>query len=426
MLKGKRLSIIIRITQWALGLLFIFSGLMKGIDPVGTAIKIGEYATSFGIPLGEPLALVLSVLLNVFESLLGVVILSGMWRRISTLVLMVFMVPMTLLTLYIAVANPVADCGCFGDAVVISNGATFWKNVVILLLATLLFLFPTRLWRLCPESLSPAVLGVAALLLIYFNIYPIRHLPVVDFRPYKVGSDLQTLTQAGTDGEYDYRFVYEKDGEERTFTLEELETLDSSWSYVRDASIVLQEPEDPAGVDLVLLDKDGTPVTPELATPDGRALLYLTTDLRALSEGEVATGLQLQRETGEPVTLVMPHAFDELREPLLGERAVGFAEVLFLDRSTATTVVRSNPGLVVIDGGKIVRKASYPDLRQLLKSEAYRANPYTPQTLADLWYRRALIFGPLVAGLLLLLIMGIIYRHEPQDETTNISTNTIQ
>lgn len=414
MQKSKTLTLLIRVAQWLLGLLFIFSGLMKGIDPMGTAIKIGEYAASFGLPLGEGISLVLAVVLNVFEALLGVTLLSGMWRRISTLVLLIFMIPMTALTLYIAVANPVADCGCFGDALVISNSATFWKNVVILLPAVLLFLFPTRLWRLAPESMSPTVLGVAALLLVYFNVYPLRHLPVVDFRPYQVGSDLYTLTQSGTDGEYDYRFVYEREGVEQTFDLNEIAELDSTWTYLRDATVVLREPEDPLGVDLVLLDQTGTPRTPELATPSGQALLYITSDLARLSKKDLATGLRLQEETGEPVTLVMPHAFDELASSQLGEAAVGFSDILFLDRSTASTVIRSNPGLMVIDGGKIVRKSSAPDLRELLKKASFRANPYTPQTANDLRHRRALTFGPLITGLLMLLFMGIYYRKEPQ------------
>lgn len=422
MQKSKTLTLLIRVAQWLLGLLFIFSGLMKGIDPMGTAIKIGEYAASFGIPLGEGISLVLAVVLNVFEALLGVTLLSGMWRRVSTLVLLIFMIPMTALTLYIAVANPVADCGCFGDALVISNSATFWKNVVILLLAVLLFLFPTRLWRLAPESMSPTILGVAALLLVYFNVYPLRHLPVVDFRPYQVGSDLYTLTQSGTDGEYDYRFVYEREGVEQTFDLNEIAELDSTWTYLRDATVVLREPEEPLGVDLVLLDQSGTPRTPELATPSGQALLYITSDLARLSKKDLATGLRLQEETGEPVTLVMPHAFDELASSQLGEAAVGFSDILFLDRSTASTVIRSNPGLMVIDGGKIVRKSSAPDLRELLKKASFRADPYTPQTANDLRHRRALTFGPLIAGLLMLLIMGIYYRKEPQ-QTETISTN---
>ncbi len=411
MRQNRTLTYCVRLAQYLVGTVFVLSGLLKGIDPVGTSFKIGEYATAFGIPLPEQVALVAAVALNLIETLLGVCILGGVRRRLATLAMLLLMLPLTALTLYIVIANPVADCGCFGDAIKISNHATFWKNVVLLLATLLLFLFPTRLHRAVPENRSTAVLCVAVLLITYFNIYPILHLPVIDFRPYKVGTDLASAN--GTDGVYDYRFVYTKDGEERIFDLDEVAELDSTWLFVRDSITTVRPPQESPVADFLLLDRDGTPVTDMLTTPPARALLYITTDLLRLSDQDLSYALSLQTQTGEPVTIVMSNSFGDLSTQ--SNRVSPFGRILYLDRTAATTVIRANPGLLVLDQGKIVRKTAARDLPQLLKQATFRANPYTPETSDELLYRRGLTFGPILAGLLLLLIMGIYYRKESHE-----------
>ncbi|MDD7438098.1 MAG: DoxX family protein, partial [Bacteroidales bacterium] len=132
-MRWSKKQIIAALAQLIVGITFIFSGLMKGIDPMGTAIKIEEYVAITGLHLPFWIYLGASVTLNVSEALLGVLLLMGWRRRITRWAAIILMCGMTLLTLYIYIFDPVADCGCFGDALVISNAATFWKNVVLLL-----------------------------------------------------------------------------------------------------------------------------------------------------------------------------------------------------------------------------------------------------------------------------------------------------
>lgn len=408
LLKPEVLRIVVVIAQMILGVLFVCSGLMKGIDPMGTAIKIGEYAAKFGLPMAMPLATGLSVSLNVFEALLGVCLLTGGRPRITALLTLTLMVPMILLTLYIYIFNPVSDCGCFGDALKISNAATFWKNVVLLLLTILLYRHSEYMWRaLGAKADIPTTLG-AGLLLLYFNIYPLINLPVVDFRPYKVGADLHELTTSGaTEGEYEYSFVYAKDGKEKAFTMEELETIDDSWTFVRDETKEVTPPNSAPGADFVVIDSDGMPQTELLARPEKDALMYIVNDLSTASMADMEVGAKLLELTGMPVTLVAGNSFDEIHSKENAMKSAPFSNFYFLDRTTAKTVIRSNPGLLVLHGGKIARKASVAQLRGLLKKDDFVKNPYAMMSKGELTKGRWYTFGVLGIGLLVLIVLAI-------------------
>lgn len=396
------------LAQFILAGLFIFSGLVKGIDPMGTSIKIGEYAAKMGLPIAESIAMGLSVLLNVFEALLGVCLLFGICPRRTSLMTLIFIVPMTLLTLYIYIFNPVSDCGCFGDAVKISNAATFWKNVVFLCLALMLYYRPLYIYRFWGWWFDVPIVVIGGVMLIYFNIYPLLNLPVVDFRPYKVGSDLYELTSgAAKEGEYDYRFVYAKDGKEKVFSIDELAELDDSWSYVRDETVEITAPVSAPGADFVLIDKEGIPETQMLSGSDKKALLFIVRDISSASIGDMEVGVQLQKQTGMPVALVTGNSFDEIHSAENADKSAPFSRFYFLDRTTAKTVIRATPGLLVISEGKIARKASLAQLKRLMKDESFVRDPYRMMSAAEqrrgLWYT----FGVLGLELLVLIVLGI-------------------
>lgn len=394
--------------QLMLGVLFVFSGLMKGIDPMGTAIKIGEYMSNFGLPVEMSLSTGLAVSLNVFEALLGVCLLFGVKPRLTTILALVLMVPMTLLTLYILVFNPVSDCGCFGDALKISNGATFAKNVIILLLILLTHYRHKYMWRALGWQADVPIVITVGVLLSYFNVYPLINLPVLDFRPYKVGSDLSELTTGGAqEGEYDYRFVYEKGGVEKVFSIEEIETLDDTWSYVRDETVEITPPVSAPGADFVVIDSDGMPQTELLARPEKNALLFIVNDLADASPEDMEVGERLQELTGMPVTLVAGNSFDEIHSKQNAPKSAPFGKFYFLDRTTARTVIRANPGLLVIGQGRIARKASVAQVKKLLRNEDFVQNPYRMMTACELNSGRWCVFGPLALVLVVLLALTI-------------------
>lgn len=404
--------VICLIAQIIMGCVFIFSGLMKGIDPMGTAIKIAEYSASFGWNMPEGLSVVAAVTLNVLEALLGCCLILGVTPRLTGALTLFLMSVMTLLTLYIVIYNPVKDCGCFGDALKITNTQTFLKNLILLPIAILLWVKRRRWVRVLDEGWDVALIALTILLLVNFNIYPLRHLPVIDFRPYKVGSDLEELTlTGGSDGEYEYLFVYEKDGVEKTFTLEELEGVDESWIYVRDETKVIKEAEQPEGSDFVLLREDGSNAMESLAYDKGHALLLISPDFTKVKRKQLERFIDFQEKAGVAFDLVISNRRNIWDTEYYQPYEHAFGKILFLDKTTAKTVIRSNPGLVVIDGGKIVRKLSARDLRKALKQDSFVENPFQPQKGSEPIKRYLAVFLPLVLYVVGIIIAGLLHQY---------------
>ena len=356
------LTLIVRLVQVLVGLFFIFSGCTKGIDPMGTGLKIMEYLGLAGQSIDLSLATYLAVGLNVLEALLGTLLLLGIGRRWVSIVTLVLMVPMTCLTLYIYIASPVADCGRSGDALKISNGATFWKNVVLLLLLTLLVRHRDALYALRSLRAQVVTGATMALVLLSFNIYPLLYLPTIDFRPYKVGTPISRFYERPADD--GMRYIYERGGEERTLTTDELATIDSTWTYVRYEELAAKPAhERESEADLILLDAQGKEVGHHLAAPDAQALLYITYDIDRMSEEQLRLGLELQERTHHPVTLVITTPIDRLESHPRIDLIHRYGRVLFMDLKMVQTLIRSNPGLVVIHDGVLSDKLSYVSLR---------------------------------------------------------------
>lgn len=358
--------------QIIVGVVFVFSGLMKGIDPLGTAIKIGEYFSSFGIHSNPSVDLIFSIVLNLFEAALGIALLIGFRPTKTKLVALALMGAMTLLTLYIYIFNPVTDCGCFGDAIIISNKATFWKNVVLLSLVIYLY-FNGEHWHnwLNVKGNNYALLA-GVIVFLGFNLANIKHLPIIDFRPYKVGSDLMKLTTTGgSEGEYIYNFVYQKDGVEKVFGIDELNDLDSTWIFVRDEIEVIKEAARPPGADFVLTREDGSNAMEDLAYQESEAILVISPDITAVQPKMLE---EIVEKSPYPLLLAMGNTVDIWSDPRYTKLEKRFAEIFFLDKTTAITIVRSNPGVLLIKAGKIVDKLSGSDFKSALNKEGIRSN----------------------------------------------------
>ena len=377
------LTLFVRLVQVVVGLFFIFSGCTKGIDPMGTGLKIMEYLGLWGMSVDLSLATYLAVGLNVLEALLGTFLLLGIGRRWTPIATLILMVPMTCLTLYIYIANPVADCGCFGDALKISNGATFWKNVVLLLLLILLVRHRDALYALRSQRTQVITGAALALVLIVFNIYPLLYLPTIDFRPYKVGTPISHFYDRPADDSM--RYIYERGGKERALTTDELATVDSTWTYVRYEELAAKPAHGrESEADLILLDAQGEEVGHRLAATDAQALLYITYDIDRLSEEQLHLGLELQQRTHHPVTLVVTSPLDRLKNHPRIDLIRRYGRVLFMDPKMAQTLIRSNPGLVVIHDGVLSDKLSYVSLRFAVQDRHFIAHLFRHPQLTSI------------------------------------------
>ena len=193
----------VNVCRLILAVTFILSGYVKAIDPLGTQYKIADYleAMHLGGMLPDFVTLGASVVQSAVEFCLGIFLLFAIQRRLTSKFILLIMVVMTPLTLWLALANPISDCGCFGDAVVLTNWQTFWKNVVLLVCAVIVAWWPTEMFRFVSQSNQWIVTNYTMLFIIITSTYCLYYLPMFDFRPYHVGVNLRQEWQRTMDGE---------------------------------------------------------------------------------------------------------------------------------------------------------------------------------------------------------------------------------
>jgi len=379
------------VARTLLAFTFLFSGFVKAVDPLGTVYKIEDYLTAFGGIFTSllPLATLAAVLLILTEWTLGVMLLLNVRTQLTAWLSLAFYAVMTPLTLYIALTNPITDCGCFGDALVISNWQTFGKNVVLTALAVVLLctkkhIPQTFVWW---AELGIVLIGIALAggLMLYTHF----HLPIIDFRPYKTGNNIPELMEipdgAPTD-EYAITLIYEKDGVEQEFTLQDYPRGDSTWRFVDQQSKLIKKGYEPPIHDFELVNYEGEEVTYDLLEMD-KAVLVVMYDLQKTDLTQVGKVVQLGIDAEEQAVpfRILTSATDEQiwdfidahRELLLAngiaacdptmdpEEAAAFNDellshwrMLFLtgDGIMLKTIVRANPGVFVIENGTITDK----------------------------------------------------------------------
>ena len=375
-----RNKISISIARTLLGLTFIFSGFVKAVDPLGTTYKIEDYLTAFG-PFFENfliLAQVAAFALIAFEFTLGVMLVANLRPRLSAWVALLFMCCVTPLTLWIALSNPVSDCGCFGDALVLTNWQTFWKNIVLLVLAIIVLLWNKREPRLTGLQQWGIAFGTV-IVVIGFMIYTLLHLPIIDFRPYKIGNNIPELMEIPEGAEvdqYDIRLVYaDENGVEQEFTLQDY-PKDSTWHFVRQNSKLIKKGYVPPVHDFELMNMDYEDITWDILESEIPVTLVVMYDLDKtnLKQMEKVTQLYYQCLTNQEPFYILTGASDTRIEEFCyqveqqyntkdgrpSNRLTPFNhwESVFCtaDPVMLKTIVRANPGVFVVQNGNVIDK----------------------------------------------------------------------
>jgi uncharacterized membrane protein YphA (DoxX/SURF4 family) len=364
--------LIASISRILLGLVFIFSGVVKAIDPLGTVYKIEDYLKAFGGFFTEllPMAEVAAWALIILELLLGVCMVLNIRTQWTAWVSLLFYLVMTPLTLYIALTNPVSDCGCFGDAVVLTNWQTFWKNVVLIILAIILVAcrkHTRQLWSNWMELVLTVLTIVAA---VAFMTWTRLHLPLKDFRPYKVGNHLPTLMEYPEDAEpdvYEYSFVYEKDGVEQTFTLENYPKGDSTWTFVRSNSKLIKKGYEPPIHDFEIINAEGEDLTWDILESEEPVTLVVMYDLKKADKKQMAKveallGDEAMRQEGDEagVYILTGSGTDDIINFCLEYPALS-DYICTCDPVTLKTIVRANPGAIIVQNGTVIDKYNLRD-----------------------------------------------------------------
>ncbi|NLA16091.1 MAG: DoxX family protein [Bacteroidales bacterium] len=350
-----------------LGLLFVFSGFVKAVDPIGFALILTEYFRAFHLMFLEPLALMGAVALSAVEFVLGIMLLLDFRKQITAWGIFLFMSFFTLLTLYLALFNPIEDCGCFGEAITLTNWQTFFKNLVFLPLSLVVFLQRNRTFPVARARAEWSVCVFFTILITSISIYSYRHLPFVDFRGFKIGNDLPLLLEeARTQPEFIYKteLLYSKDGKQKTFEPDAFP--DSSWTFVAAHTKEIRTGVRHKLRDFSVFDTGGEEMTDALLQENQTALLLLVTSYENLTNRilEQIKPLVAERKAKDtPVYAISALPAEELRELLLTHGLE--MPVYMTDRNTLLTMIRSTPGLMVLKQGTVMAKYGFRDIPTL-------------------------------------------------------------
>jgi uncharacterized membrane protein YphA (DoxX/SURF4 family) len=346
----KHLTNIFRILT---GLVFIFSGFVKGIDPMGTAYKISDYLVTFGIGSYDTLSLVLSVLLCTAEFITGIMLISGACTKTASWLAALFMLVFTPLTLYLAIYNPVSDCGCFGDAIHLTNWQTFYKNIIISLFVVFLFIRRKDTSRSLKKQTGIATVTLFILFFWAFIATNILYLPLIDFRAYKPGTDIvkgMIIPEGKHSDKYDIRFIYEKNGEKKLFTLNDYPANDTTWKFVDQQSVLIEKGFVPPIHDFSLTTTDGNDVTKEVLAFPGYTLFMVSGKIEKASVMNLVKGFKAAEAATR--NSILFYTLTSSSKDNAKTISANYP-VLFCDETTTNTIIRANPGFVLIQNGVV-------------------------------------------------------------------------
>jgi len=351
------------IARWFVGLVFLFSSFVKGVDPMGTTFKVQEYMTAWSIgsitfEWALPLAGLLSVALICAEFLVGILLIANAYRRLSAWLLAAMMLFFTVTTFIDALTNKVTDCGCFGDAVKLTNWQTFWKNIVLDVPTVWIVL--TRNLRRRRRFERDGIIFIAAIAaMLIFAIYNIKHEPVIDFRPWKIGNTMivereamnhMTLKNIAT-------------GEETT-----VDYLNGHWDEVpadyKDfdkweiISSTSDEPFEILAPGFSMMDIEGNDHATELLPAEDGLLIVTVHHLDKVDERgtrDIATALALAQEN-ELQIIMLTSALPEEVQAWLYQNGIAGLDYLFADATAIETMMRGNPGFMFVKDAKVIDK----------------------------------------------------------------------
>ena len=371
MMSGRKIQwACVNVCRMAVALTFILSGYVKAVDPLGTQYKIHDYLVAAGMSDIVPDAVTLgaSVLLAAAEFCAGVLLLSAIHRRTVSRLVLVFMAVMTPLTLWLAVADPVEDCGCFGDAVVLTNWETFAKNVVLLACTLVVFRRPMMMVRFISKTNQWIILNYTVLFILVSSVYCLYYLPILDFRPYHVGADIRKgmeFPEGAEQPQFETTFVLEKNGTRKEFTVDDYP--DSTWTFVDSRTVQTAAGYVPEIHDFYMQTLDGEEdVTDKILDEEGYAFLLISPHIEQaddLNFGDIDMIYEYCMDHGYSFRCLTASSGDAIQR----WRDITGAEYEFLhaDETTLKTVIRSNPGLVLLKHGVVLWKWSHNDLPEL-------------------------------------------------------------
>ena len=360
-------TILVNICRLLLAATFILSGFVKAVDPTGTAYKLQEYLElmQWQEMIPEAVTVILSMLLSALEFGLGIGLLFAIRRRAVSRLAWLFMLVMTGVTLWLALTDSISDCGCFGDAWKLTNWQTFWKDVLLLVLATVVAGWAMWMPRMVGISNQWIVVNYTAVFIFAVESYALYYLPPFDFRPYRIGVNIRedmSIPEGAAQPKFETTFILKKNGVEKEFTLDNYP--DSTWTFVDSRTVQTEAGYVPPIHDFhITRVEDGEDITDEVISRQGYTFLLIAPHLRQADDSRLdLLNLIYEYAEGQDVPFYCLTASSERSILRWCENTGAEYPFCHTDETILKTMIRSNPGLLLLKDGTIIRKWSSDNL----------------------------------------------------------------
>lgn len=358
-------NIVVNLFRLLLAATLIVSGFVKAVDPLGTQYKIHDYLTSLHLVETVPdwMQLCSSMLLSAFEFCMGIFLLFAIRRRLVSRLVLIFTAFMTVVTVWVWWKNPVKDCGCFGDAIHLTNLQTLLKNIVLLVFSVTVALSPMRMRRFISKTNQWIVINYAILFILAIEGYSLYKLPIFDFRPYHVGTNIlkaMEIPEGAAQPEFETTFILEKNGVLKELSLADYP--DSTWTFITSKTKQTKAGYVPPIHDFSI-EANGEDVTSDILGRKGYQFMLVSPSLRYADDsnfGDIDAIYEYAQSEHIPFFCLTSSDTADIRR---WQNLTG-AEYDFYtaDETPLKTFIRSNPGLVLLKDGNIIGKWSHNDL----------------------------------------------------------------
>jgi len=357
------MKILRNVCRLLIGIIFIYSGFVKGIDPLGTTYKLNDYFNAFSLDWISSASLVFSMLLSALEFIIGICLIINVKIKWSSIGALAFMSIFTPLTLFIALSNPVSDCGCFGDAFIVTNWETFFKNIILLAAAIITFKEKNNYKTDCTKTEEYFWLIASTIFILGVSIYSYKHLPLLDFRPYKTGvniTEAMNIPEGEATDEYRSIFKYKnivtneiKEFNENNYPWQDTTT----WEYVDIRQEIIKEGYHPSINDFTLIHPYNGDISEEILNNQGYSFLLISYNINNYdnSNQENINKLAAFCQENGHVFYCVSSSLEEDLQKFTSDNNIDY-EFCNMDETQLKTIIRSNPGLLLLKNGTIIKK----------------------------------------------------------------------
>ncbi|MCH8904545.1 MAG: DoxX family protein [Bacteroidetes bacterium] len=363
------MKVLLGISRFLVGGLFIFSGLIKANDPYGFAYKLQEYFAVFDDRFGlaftslDPAALTLSILICTVEIVLGFALILGVWKHLTAWSLLLMILFFTWLTGWSSITGTVTDCGCFGDAIPITPDQSFYKDLILLVFIGFIFIKRRAIHTLLSKTLGTSLVVISLIGTLVFAFWNLSYLPMLDFRPYKVGNNIpeeMSIPEDAEPGVYEIIWIYSDNGVEAEYTDEDKPWENSNLTFVDRNTKVIVAPYEPRIHDLIIIDENDNDITDELLNDPNYNFILVSTNVKKSKKSsyeDINALVAKCDEHGIAFNGLTASIYEDVN-PFRHEVSAAFP-FHSVDATTLKTIIRSNPGLLLLKGGTIIAKWPY-------------------------------------------------------------------